>query len=232
MTVNRHIGFGLLFFVCYLIALKAIAQTPPDSRQIAQYEGLFAAVVAGDNHALKEAITKTSDIDKRDSYQRTALHVAAYVGNHQAMRLLVKAGADPNALEYDRYDMVTIAAVADDIDTMRLALELGNKPGNVTSRYDGTALIAAAHLGHVEIVKTLITAGAPLDHVNNLQWTALIESIVLGDGGRDHTLTLKALVDAGANVNIADGRGSSPLTLAKQHGYSSMVKILEGAGAR
>lgn len=232
MNVNRRIGFGLLFIVCCLTALKTIAQTPPDSRQIAQYEGLFAAVVAGDNHALKEAIAKTRDIDKRDSYQRTALHVAAYVANHEAMRLLVKAGANPNALEYDRYDMVTIAAVADDIDTMRLALELGNKPGNVTSRYDGTALIAAAHLGHVDIVKTLIAAGAPLDHINNLQWTALIESIVLGDGGRDHTLTLKALVDAGANVNITDGRGSSPLKLARQHGYSSMVKILEEAGAR
>lgn len=45
------------------------------------------------------------------------------------------------------------------------------------------ALIAAAHLGHVEVVKALIAGKAPLDRVNNLNWTALIESIVLGDGG-------------------------------------------------
>ena len=32
----------------------------------------------------------------------------------------------------------------------------------------------------------LIAAGAPLDHVNNLGWTALMESIVLGDGGTAH----------------------------------------------
>ncbi|MGC2054606.1 MAG: ankyrin repeat domain-containing protein, partial [Pseudolabrys sp.] len=83
-----------------------------------------------------------------------------------------------------------------------------------------------------EVVRILIAAKAPLDHVNNLGWTALIESIVLGDGGKRHTVTLKALVDAGANVNIADRSGDMPLKLAKKRGYSEMTKILEGAGAR
>ena len=57
----------------------------------------------------------------------------------------------------------------------------------------------------------LIAAGAPLDHVNNLGWTALMESIVLGNGGRNHTDTLDALVKAGANVNLADRQGVTPL---------------------
>lgn len=81
---------------------------------------------------------------------------------------------------------------------LKVALALGASAKNITSRYDGTALIAAAHLGHVEVVKRLIHSGAPLDHVNNLGWTALIESIVLGDGGPRHTDTLKARVEAGA----------------------------------
>jgi ankyrin repeat protein len=78
----------------------------------------------------------------------------------------------------------------------------------------------------------LIVAGAPLDHVNNLGWTALIESIVLGDGGRNHTDTLEALVKAGANVNIADRAGVTPLQMAKSRGYAEMVAVLEAAGAR
>jgi ankyrin repeat protein len=81
-------------------------------------------------------------------------------------------------------------------------------------------------------VRTLIRAGAPLDHVNNLGWTALIESIVLGDGGKNHTDTLRALVDAGANVNIAGRNGETPLRLAKARGYGEMVAILERAGAK
>lgn len=87
------------------------------------------------------------------------------------------------------------------------------------------------------MVRTLIAAGAPLDHVNNLNWTALIESIVLGDGGPDHIACLKALIDAGADVNIADGNGASPLRLAERHGaerngYEEMARLLRAAGAK
>lgn len=148
------------------------------------------------------------------------------------MRVLAAAGADVNALERDRYDIVTIAAVANDLPTLKVALEIGCSAKNITSRYDGTALIAAAHLGHAEVVRTLIKAGAPLDHVNNLGWTALIESIVLGDGGRRHLETLQALIDAGANINLADRERRTPLTLARTRRYANMVKALEAAGAK
>jgi uncharacterized protein len=78
----------------------------------------------------------------------------------------------------------------------------------------------------------MIAAHAPLDHVNNLQWTALIESIVLGNGGNSHIETLRALVEAGANVNIPDGSEATPLKLARSRGYHDMVAILEKSGAK
>ena len=52
-----------------------------------------------------------------------------------------------------------------------------------TNRYGGTALIPAAERGHVETVRRLIEAGVDVDHVNKLGWTALLEAIILGDGG-------------------------------------------------
>ena len=216
---------GVLAFACH-------AQQPPSPADRSSYKGLFAAVAAGDAAAVRALLSKKPNLNERDAHGRTALHVSAYGGHRDVMRLLVGTGADPNALEQDRYDIVTIAAVANDVPTLKLALELGGSAKNVTSRYDGTALIAAAHLGHVEVVRRLIAAGAPLDHVNNLGWTALIESIVLGDGGPRHTETLRALVEAGANVNLAERDGQTPLALARRRGYSAMVKILESVRAK
>ncbi len=218
--------------VTSLAAGVAVGQAPPSAQEIAAYRGLHAAAARGDVAEIGRLVAAGADPGVRDAHGRTPLHVAAHRSQLAAMRALVTAGADPNALEADRYDIVTIAAVADDAPALRLALELGASPKNVTSRYDGTALIAAAHLGHHEVVGILIRAGAPLDHVNNLGWTALIESIVLGDGGPRHVATLRALVAAGANVNLADRAGVTPLALARGRGYREMEAILTAAGAR
>jgi ankyrin repeat protein len=215
-----------------LMSAGVHAQTPPSDGEVARYTGLHADAASGEVVGIAAAAMARADFNARDGNGRTPLHVAVFRKQYAAARALLSAGADPNALDRQRYDAVTIAAVASDVEMLKLALAGGNSAKNVTSPYDGTALIAAAHLGHVEVVKTLIAAGAPLDHVNNLGWTALIESIVLGNGGTAHTETLRALVTAGANVNLADRAGVTPLALARQRGYSTMVTILERAGGR
>jgi ankyrin repeat protein len=214
------------------LAGPAVAQVAPGNAEVAQYTGILAATARGDAAEIRKLAAAGADVNTRDGYGRTPLHVATFRKNRDAISALVQAGADINAKENDRYDAVTIAAVADDVGTLRMLLQLGASAKQVTSRYDGTALIAAAHLGHDLVVKMLIDAGAPLDHVNNLGWTALIESIVLGNGGRRHTETLRALVQAGANVNLADRNGQSPLALARARRYQTMVQILEKAGAK
>lgn len=213
-----------------LVAGSALAQVAPSATEAAAYQGLLAAAHKGD--AARVAGATKAALEARDGRGRTPLHVATFAKQRDVIRALAKAGADLNALESDRYDAVTIASVADDEETLRVLLALGASAKQVTSRYDGTALIAAAHLGHDGVVRQLIAAGAPLDHVNNLHWTAVIESIVLGDGGARHQATLKALIDAGANLQLADRNGQTPLALARSRGYTAMVAMLEKAGAR
>ena len=219
-------------FLLLLALLPVSAQTAPTEAELRAFAGLHAAAARGDVVDIEKRIASAENKEAIDDRRRTPLHVAAFQKQHDAARALIRLGADPNRLEIDRYDIITIAAVANDVPMLRIALEGGGNPKAVTSRYDGTALIAAAHLGHAEVVRTLIAANAPLDHVNKLQWTALIESIVLGDGGRNHTETLRALVNGGANVNIPDGSGATPLTLARNRGYREMVAILEKSGAK
>lgn len=213
-------------------AVTAQAQVAPSAAEAAAYTGLHAAAHKGDVAKVQRLVASGAGLNATDAHGRTPLHVATFARQREAIRALAKAGADLNRLEADRYDAVTIAAVADDEATLKVLLDLGASAKQTTSRYDGTALIAAAHLGHDGVVRQLIAAGAPLDHVNNLHWTAVIESIVLGDGGVRHQATLKALIDAGANLQLTDRSGQTPLSLAKARGFSAMVSMLEKAGAR
>jgi uncharacterized protein len=213
-------------------AAAAVAQTAPSAEQAARYTGLLAAAQRGDVAAVQREAAAKANLNQRDAQGRTPLHVATFAKKREVVRALAAAGSDLGAFENDRYDAVTIASVADDEETLRVLLALGASAKLTTSRYDGTALIAAAHLGHDGVVRQLIAAGAPLDHVNNLHWTAVIESIVLGDGGPRHQATLRALIDAGANLQLADRAGRTPLQLAKERGYAAMVAMLEKAGAK
>ena len=214
------------------LAGSAAAQTPPDAAELAAYRGLHAAAASGDVAAIRRLAGAREGLDARDGNGRTPLHVAAFRGQVDAIRALIAAGADPGLFDNQRYDAVTIVAVSDDVPALKALLASGASAKLTTSRYDGTALIAAAHLGHDGIVRELIVAGAPLDHVNNLGWTALIEAVILGDGGKRHVETVRALLVAGADRNLADRQGVTPLQHARSRGYAAMVALLEAGAPR
>jgi ankyrin repeat protein len=228
--MSGAIRYALLTLV--LIAAPVWAQNAPTRAEIEVYAGLHEAAAKGDVAEIEALIKDGEKPNIQDGKSRTPLHVAVYLRQHQAARALLRLGANPNALEIERYDIVTVAAVANDLEMLKIALDGGASAKNITSRYDGTAMIAAAHLGHVEAVKMLIRAKAPLNHVNNLGWTALMEAVVLGNGGANHTATVRALVEAGADVNKPDRQGTTPLQHARRRGYVEMARILENAGAR
>jgi ankyrin repeat protein len=211
---------------------SALAQTPPTPADLAAYRGLHAAAARGDAGAIPRLARDGADVNARDDNGRTPLHVASFQGHGAAAQALLAAGAQPQLLDRQRYDAVTIAAVRDDVPTLRALLASGASAKLVTSIYDGTALIAAAHLGHDGVVRELIRAGAPLDHVNNLGWTALIEAVILGDGGARHIETVRALVQAGANGRIADRNGVTALEHARRRGYDAMATLIEAAPGR
>jgi ankyrin repeat protein len=145
--------------------------------------------------------------------------------------VLLRLGANANALDAEHYDILTIAAVNNDLDMLNIALASGGNARAIAGPHHDTALIAAARRGHVEIVRGLIAAQAPLNHVNDLGRTALLEAVVLGNGGRNHAATVEALVEAGADATLPDRYGITALQHARTRGYSQIARILENAGA-
>jgi ankyrin repeat protein len=209
-----------------LHAPLAHAQVAPSQSEIARYSPLLQAAHNNDVRTIVRVIADGVNPNLRDGAGRAAVHIAAYASAYDAIQTLVKGGADIQAMDLQKYDVITIAAVKNDVRMVELAIRIGGDPKAITSPYEGTALIAAAHLGHVEVVKTLIRAGAPLDHINNLHWTALMEAVVLGDGGANHVETVRALVAAGASKSITDRNGLTPLANAKARNYEIMIELL------
>ena len=187
--------------------------------------GLFALAASGSMSAqIVGPGPVASALDRR-------LIAAAWRNDLAEAGRLIAAGADVNGQDETRQSAFLIAASEGFPELLRLTLAHGANV-HFTDSYNGTALIRAAHHGHVEVIAELLRTGIRIDHVNRLGWTAVLEVIILGDGGARHTETLRLLIEAKADINIADGRGDTPLAHARRRGFSAMAQLLEAAGAR
>lgn len=223
---RRSLATALLLLGLAVADGVARAQLPPD-----RDAALIDAAGRGDAPAVERLLAEGASVRARDGRGRTALMAATY-GNHVPVaRRLVAAGADVNAQDDMRNSPFLYAGAEGYLDILRLTLAAGADLESV-NRYGGTALIPACHHGHVETVRELLKTSIDLNHVNRLGWTALLEAVILGDAGERHTDIVRLLVAAGADVNLPDRDGVSPLRHARQRGFGGIARILEGAGAR
>jgi len=208
--------------------LLSVAMANPAPAEGGPARGLLDAAATGDVAAIKGALAAGVKVDVRDGEGRTPLLIATHSNQVEAARVLIAAGADANAKDDIQDTPYLYAGAEGRNEILKMTLAHGANLKDI-NRYGGTALIPAAHHGHPETVAILLATAIDKDHVNKLGWTALLEAIILGDGGRAHTKIVKLLVDAGANVNIADSDGVRPLTHAKRQGYREIVEILQSA---
>lgn len=195
---------------------------------------LLKAASIGDTQAVQAELAVGTPVDSRNSGAETALLLATQ-GNHiEAARLLIEAGADVNARADTGTDGTAYlhAGAMGYLEILKMTLDHGADLSSTNNGYDGTALIPAAEKGHVEAVKMLLDAGVDPDHVNRLGWTALMEAVVLSDGGPVHQRIVALLLNAGADPNIADGDGVTPLQHAKRKGFNEIALLLEQGGGQ
>ena len=194
-------------------------------------EQLIRAAEAGDTPAVQRLLKEGADINGRDAQGRTPVMAATHGNRVETVRALIQAGADINIRD-NRLDNPFLYAGAEGLlEILRLTID-AKADTKLTNRFGGTALIPAAERGHVEIVNELLTrTDVNVNHVNNLGWTALLEAIVLSNGGERHQRIVQLLVDHGANINIADKDGVTPLKHAQARGFKEIERILLKAAA-
>ncbi len=180
--------------------------------------------------ALAKILQRNPALEIKDEEGRTPLMIAAYKADNEIAKMLIDAGANVNAQDKMLNSAFLYAGASGNVDLLKWCL--ASKPDfRLYNRYGGTALIPAAEKGHLEIVQILSNIkDYPIDHINKLGWTALLEAIILSEANEKQTEIVKVLVQAGANVNIADKNGISPLKHAQKRNLNAIEKILTAAG--
>jgi ankyrin repeat protein len=193
---------------------------------------LIDAAAAGDLARLGAIIASGQvDLNVRDTRGRTALMAATYANQPAAVDLLLQAGADVD-LQDDLLNNPFLYSGAEGLmEILRLTHAAGADP-TIRNRYGGVAIIPAAEKGHLDAVRYLLEeTEVDVNHINDLGWTALLEAIILSDGGLVHQQIIGELIAHGADVTIADDEGVTPLQHARQRGYREIEAQLIAAGA-
>lgn len=177
------------------------------NRRNARGETALMWMAAEGNPAFPQVLAKSTDVDARDADRNTALLWAArrFVRDQQVQcgTLLLERGADVNA---------------------------ANRRGE-------TALILAATQHETGGIRLLLARKADVNRPTVEGRTALMQAI---DGPEDFDndkgiiyspAIARLLIDSGADVNAADRRGNTALSLAVAHGYKEMAAELRKAGA-
>lgn len=152
---------------------------------------------------------------------------AAWANDVDRAADLIAAGADVNYKDSSVQSAYLIATSEGYRALLELTLDHGADVTSLDS-YKGTGLIRSAERGHYAVVGRLIRAGIDVDHINRLSWTALHESIVLGDGSQRYVDTVRVLIAGGTDLELASD-GTSPLQHATARDQEHIVETLTAA---
>lgn len=218
----------VLFFLLYFISVNACEKSfsQPIKEIMNNDENVIELVKSNNAEGLRTALENGADVDTKDSRGRSLLLLAAVGKKIKIAKLLVEYKADVNLQDQQLDSPFLFAGANGQTELVKLFLKNGAR-FDVFNRYNGTALIPACERGHVETVKVLAnTEGFPINHVNRLGWTALMEAVILGDGSLKYQQIVQILKDKGAK-DIVDNDGITALEHARSLEYKEIIKILE-----
>jgi serine/threonine-protein phosphatase 6 regulatory ankyrin repeat subunit B len=193
------------------------------------------------------------DINAQCDSGLTALYIATLWSEDDVVKALIEHGANVNVADDNGWTALRIAAHFGRLTTVQALLGAPEININAQDSEGSTALYIAALNGNYDVVKELINHGANVNLANNDRWTPLISATGKGhlttiqallsvpgininaknDGGltalyiaalNDNYDVVKALIKQGADVDITDNHGQTPMMVANSLGYMTIVQ--------
>ena len=195
---------------------------------------LWSAINAQDATSLRVAIDQGADPNQPNDEGRVPLYRALVLQNQLVTDTLLGMGANANANDH-RGDPLIITAMSVGSGPATIALINAGANPNARDTTGKSVLSYAVYLKQPEIIAALIAKGADVNAPSET-----------GDGGNPappifmaiktgNLALVQQLIAAGANVNVLDGQGSTPLhraVLVQPAEYAtSLVTTLLRAGA-
>uniref|UniRef100_A0A5F9C2K0 Fibronectin type III and ankyrin repeat domains 1 n=1 Tax=Oryctolagus cuniculus TaxID=9986 RepID=A0A5F9C2K0_RABIT len=166
-------------------------------------------------------------VDVPNKFGFTALMVAAQKGYTRLVKILVSNGTDVNLKNGSGKDSLMLACYAGHLDVVKYLRRHG---ASWEARDLGgcTALHWAADGGHCNVVEWMIKDGCEVDAMDTgLGWTPLMRVSAVSGNQRVASL----LIEAGADVNVKDRDGKTPLMVAVLNNHEELVQLLLDQGA-
>jgi len=208
-----------------LIAQKADVNSP----QVDGSTALHWAAHFDDVATVKALLAAGANAKIANRYGITPLAEACENGNAEVVEMLLKAGADANAPHAEGETPLMTASRTGNPAAVKALLDHGAQI-NVAEAWRGqTPLMWAAAEGHADVVKMLIANGAVVDaHSKVFDYTSFRPKAgsvgmnfprggftpLLFAARQGSLLVVKTLVEAGADVNMADPDGTSAIVMS------------------
>ena len=196
--------------------------------QNARNLALHAACEAGDAARAAALLAEGASVSWKDGGGRTALMIATQKNDLALARTLVDAGSDVNERDATLLSPYLCSGANGVHELMALYLAHGADVKSV-NRFGGTVLLPSSEKGYLKTVQVALKSGVPVNHANHLGWSALLEAVILGDGGERHQAIVRLLLAGGANPAVADSDGVTPLEHARRLGHHAIKAMLQTA---
>jgi ankyrin repeat protein len=223
----------------FLAHANKLAASLEGKEYLPRTTGAYVAVRCSLSNALERHLKLcSSQINARDSFERTPLSWAAHINDLVAADHLVKAGADPNVQDYDcdesNYSFngqgtrnpLSYAAMQGHLQMVEFLLNMGACDNE--DAFSRSALLHAVRHDEEAVVKLLLQRGSAVDSQDLGGRTLLSHAVCPGSESFE---LVSALLDHGANVNQADYKNTAPISYAAKAGRAEFVSLLIARGA-